>query len=95
MEKAKREVHFSLKWGKLDIIVTLLTLLIGIFLSVFIFFMPVEEGSLVSVYYNGDELISLPLRDENVNDPRYIILFKGEITSEYDDEYKTEYKRTL
>ncbi len=92
MEKAKREVHFSLKWGKLDIIVTLLTLLIGIFLSVFVFFMPVEEGSLVSVYYNGDELISLPLRDESVNDPRYIILFKGEITSEYDDEYKTEYK---
>ena len=44
MEKAKREVHFSLKWGKLDIIVTLLTLLIGIFLSVFIFFMPVEPG---------------------------------------------------
>lgn len=93
----KENMKFKLNMTKIDIIIILSTFFISLLISFLIFFLPTntnEESLNVVVYYNNNELIKEPLvADNNESDPRYIILFKKEITDKYNDIYPTTDKR--
>ncbi len=91
-KKLRFDHHFSLKWNIVDIIIIIIFFVIGGFFSIYIYLMPTDPGSNVNIYYMGEELISLPLYDEEKSDPRYVILFKENETSEYDLIYQNNYK---
>ena len=73
-KKLRFDHHFSLKWNIVDIIIIIIFFVIGGFFSIYIYLMPTDPGSNVNIYYMGEELISLPLYDEEKSDPRYVIL---------------------
>ena len=88
----KRNHRFKLSWTKIDIIIVSFVFSIATILSCFIFFLPKNnENADVYVYYDGEIVISLPLKDEET-DGRYVILFKNEETNQYDEQYPTNYK---
>lgn len=90
---AQKSTRFKLKWTKLDIIAISITFIIATLASIFVFFLPTAPGASVSIYYDGKEIVSLPLEPQDgETDPRYIILFKNEKSDKWDEKYPTKYK---
>ena len=75
---------FALDWNKVDIIVIISTILISLFFTLFIYLFPSNnDNAKVEVYYDNKVIYKTDL------DPRYIILFKEDISNKYDDIYPT------
>lgn len=87
------ENKIGLKITTIDIIFMVITFVISLILATFLFFLPEDnQNAKVCVYYDQELICKVDLHDQNNNSPRYIILFKNEISTTYDEEYPTEYK---
>lgn len=93
----KKSTKFKLKLTKFDILIILSTFFVALTISLFTFFAPTnynENELFVAVYYNQNELIKEPLICQSSDsDPRYIILFKEEISDKYDITFPTTNER--
>ena len=86
---------FALDWNKVDLIVIISTVLISLFFTLFIYLFPSNnDNAKVEVYYDNKVIYKtdlVPSKDDL--DPRYIILFKEEISTKYDEIYPTTNER--
>lgn len=85
--------RFLLSWTKFDLFAVIPTMIIATICSIFVFFLPndVDDSSKVSIYQDGNKVVSinlLPKDDEEST--RYIILFKEEISTKWDQTYPTK-----
>ena len=84
--------RFLLRWTKFDLFAVIPTLVIAIICSIFVFFLPndIDDFSKVTVYQDGSKVASVNLLPkDNESTTRYIILFKEEKSSKWDDTYPT------
>ena len=82
---------FALDWNKVDIIVIISTVLISLYFTLFIYLFPSNnDNAKVEVYYDNKVIYETNLAPSKDDlDPRYIILFKEEISNKYDEIYPT------
>jgi len=85
--------RFLLSWTKFDLFAVIPTLIIATICSIFVFFLPneIDDSSKVSVYQDGNKIVSVNLLPkDNEESTRYIILFREEKSSKWDQTYPTQ-----